>query len=163
MEPGEDRAPNEAASGPNYQNELEPGNEPASGPFIKVNSGGFQFSAAVETTRLGSVEEYSRREKERTSALCDDKDMARHTDVHRDDVLDDNVSGTDRHRDDDSEVVVSETFDDRKRPPEGQFASSTTDHVVPSFMPSLPPFQDSLKGIWICHNCNAHCPAKNKR
>jgi hypothetical protein len=35
--------------GPNYQNELEPGDEPASGPCIKVNSGGFQFSAAVKT------------------------------------------------------------------------------------------------------------------
>ena len=93
--------------GPNYQNELEPGDEPASGPCIKVNSGGFQFSAAVKTTRLGSVEEDSRREKERTSAICDDKDMARHTDIHRDDVLDDNVSGTDTHRDDVSEVVVS--------------------------------------------------------
>jgi hypothetical protein len=23
--------------------------------------------------------------------------------------------------------------------------------------------QDSLQGIWICHNCDAHCPAKNKR
>ena len=30
-------------------------------------------------------------------------------------------------------------------------------------MQSLPPLQDSLKGIWICHNCDAHCPAKNKR
>ena len=79
--------------------------------------------------------------------------MTRRTDVHRDDV---------------SEDDVSETFDNRKRPPEGLFASSTTDHVVTSIVPSLPPMilpscdqQDSLQGIWICHNCDAHCPAKN--
>jgi hypothetical protein len=60
-EPGEDRAPNEAASGLNNENVSEPGedqapNEAASGQCIKVNSSGFQFSAAVKTTPLGSVE-----------------------------------------------------------------------------------------------------------
>ncbi len=89
----------------------------------------------MKTIPLGSVEEYSRRVKAREIGLCDDQNMTHHTDVHRDDVLEDDVSGTDFHRDDVlevvvSEVVVSETFDNRKRPPEELFASSTTDHVI---------------------------------
>ncbi len=58
----------------------------------------------------------------------------------------------------------------RKSPPEELLASATTDQVVMSYVPSLPPMilpnrdqKDALQGIWICHNCDAHCQAKNKQ
>ncbi len=56
-EPGEDRAPNKAASG----------------ECIKVNCSAFQFSAAVKAPRLGSVEE-SQQKKAFESGRCDDQE-----------------------------------------------------------------------------------------
>ena len=61
--------------------------------------------------------------------------------------------------------------DNRKRPPEEILTSATTNQVIMPFVPSLPPMmilpntdqQHTLQGIWICHNCDAYCQAKNRQ
>jgi hypothetical protein len=88
-------------------------------------------------------------------------------------VTQDDVSDTFKHDGDNvgnalGNVVLD--VDNQKKPPEELLASATTDQVIMSFVPSLPPMilpnrdqQDALQGIWICHNCDAHCLATNKR
>jgi hypothetical protein len=94
--------------------------------------------------------------------------------THRTYVPQDDVSDTFHHDGNNvgnafGNIVLD--VNNRKRPPEELVASPTTDQVVMSFVPSLPPMmilpnpdqQDALQGIWICHNCDAHYLAKKKR